>query len=84
MRSDAAFCVGMQGIAPFMFAVSRFWLVFDAALMVKKDLSTLMFSSTYSTRTRLLGTESETFDTQFIYISDSVIKYSRLKNTADI
>ena len=49
--------------------------------MVKKDLRTLMFPSTSSTFTRLLGINSETSDPQFIWILDSVIKYSQVKNT---
>ena len=66
MRYDTAFCVGTQDILPIYLAVSRLWLVFDAALVVKQDLSTLMFSSFSSTRTRLLVADSETSDPQFI------------------
>ena len=54
MRSDVVFCIGTQEIVPFMLAVSRLLLVFDAVLMVKKDLSILMDPC------------SETSDPQFI------------------
>ena len=67
-----------------MFAVSRLWLVFDAAFMVQKDLSSMMFPSISSTLTRMLGADSENSDPQFMQILDSVIKYRRVKNPADI
>ena len=66
-----------------MYAIFCLWLVFEAGLLVKKDLSNLMFPSTSSIGTRLLGVDSETSDPQFNWIVNSDIKYRRVKNTTD-
>ena len=84
IRFNAAFSVGTREIEPLYVSSFLFVVGIWCCAYYKEDLSTLMFPSTSATWTRLLGAHSKTSDPQCIQILHSVIKYRRVKNTADI